>query len=81
MARTKSTLVDSIDDAVNHITKLFLQQCTYGAQTKALPSEFAACGQFIGEDAATIPQHGFHGISAALRVLGPCTSDECRALV
>jgi hypothetical protein len=81
VARTKSTLVDSIDDAVNHITRLFLQQCTYGAQTKALPSEFAACGQFIGEDAATIPQHGFHGISAALRVLGPCTSDECRALV
>src|SRR5438128_570593 len=60
---------------------MFLHQCAYGAQTKRLRNEYAACGQFIGGNAEAIEQHGLHGISAALRVLGPCPSDECRSIV
>src|SRR5215472_5153882 len=81
MASNEPNLVDRINDAQQRITSVFLRQCTSGAQTKRLPPEFAACGQFIGGDAEAIPQYGLHGISAALRVLGPCQSDECRSIV
>lgn len=76
------SLTEQIEDALQLITSEFLRQCTYGAQTKALSaSEFAACGQFLGQDAEAIEQHGLHGIAAALRVLGPCPSEECRSTV
>jgi len=81
VADSKHNLVDQIDVAQQRITDVFLRQCMYGAQTSALPGEFAACGQFIGDDAETISQYGLHGISAALRVLGPCQSSECRSIV
>jgi len=74
-------LVEQIGDALHRIEHLFRQQCAYGAQTKALPEVFASCGQFIGDDASEIPQRGLHGISAALRVLGPCKSPESIAIV
>jgi len=74
-------LIDQIDRALQRVTDTFLRQCTYGAQTTSLAAEFAACGQFIGDDAEMIEQHGLHGISAALRVLGPCQSEDCRSLI
>jgi hypothetical protein len=77
----KLSLVERIDEALQRVTEGFLRQCTHGAQTKSLASEFAACGQFIGGDAEAIEQHGLHGISAALRVLGPCQSEACRQVV
>jgi hypothetical protein len=82
MGSEKLSLSEQIDEALQAITTAFLRQCTYGAQTKVLAaSEFAACGQFLGQDAEAIEQHGLHGISAALRVLGPCQSEECRSVV
>lgn len=81
MDKNKKSLTEQIGDALQRITDRFLRQCKYGAQTTTLPKEFAACGQFIGDDAETIAQHGLHGISAALRVLGPCQSEECKPLV
>jgi hypothetical protein len=77
----KLNLIGQIDKALEHVTEVFLHQCTYGAQTKSLPPELAACGQFIGGDAEAIKQSGLHGISAALRVLGPCQSEECGQIV
>jgi hypothetical protein len=77
----KPSLIEQIDDALQCVTDRFVRQCTYGAQTKSLAAEFAACGQFIGDDAEAIEQHGLHGIAAALRVLGPCQSQDCRSLV
>jgi hypothetical protein len=81
VAKNKPNLLERIDEAQKRITEVFVQQCTYGAQTSILPEEFAACGQFIGDDAKTIDQYGLHGIAAALRVLGPCPSPECRLIV
>ena len=81
MTTNKLSLIDRIADAQQRITDLLLHQCEYGAQTKLLPPEFAACGQFVGGDAEAIQQYGLHGISAALRVLGACQSDECRRIV
>lgn len=76
-----ASLSNRINEAQQHIVSIFLQQCTYGKQTKDLPSEFAACGQFVAGSAKDIPQRGLHGVAAALRVLGPCPSPECRAIV
>jgi len=81
MATTEPSLTDRIDEAQQRIADQFLQQCTHGAQTKRLPPQFAACGQFIACDAEKISQFGLHGISAALRVLGSCQSSECGAIV
>jgi hypothetical protein len=80
VASAKTTLVDSIDESLQKVTDLFAYQCEHGAQTKSLPSEFAACGQFIGVGAG-IAQRGLHGIAAALRVLGPSQTDEARRIV
>jgi hypothetical protein len=74
-------LMERINEAQQHITAIFLRQCTYGEQTKRLPQGLAACGQFVGGPAEAIPQFGLHGVSAALRVLGPCPSDDCRLIV
>lgn len=81
MASDGSKLATAIDEALQRITEVFLRQCTHGAQTKSLPGQFAACGQFIGEDASRIEQRGLHGIAAALRVLGPCPTEDCRHIV
>jgi hypothetical protein len=81
MSNKQPNLIEQIASAQRRTTELFLRQCTYGEQTKILSAEFAACGQFIGEDAENIGQHGLHGISAAVRVLGPCQSQECRTVV
>jgi hypothetical protein len=81
VATTEPNLTDRIDEAQLKITQQFLQQCTHGAQTRRLPNEFAACGQFIAGEAEEIEQFGLHGISAALRVLAPCHSTECGAIV
>src|SRR5947207_12810239 len=70
-----------MEAALERITGVFVQQCMYGAQTKSLPTEFASCGQFIGDEAAKIEQYGLHGTAAALRVVGPSQSDTDRALV
>src|SRR5690242_1783092 len=72
----KSNLIERINVAQQRVTTMFVRQCGYGEQTKRLPNGLAACGQFVGAEA--IPQRGLHGISAALRVLGPCPSEECR---
>lgn len=81
MGEEHSTLAQQIELALQKVTDAFLQQCKHGAQTTSLSQDFAACGQFIGEDAKEIEQHGLHGISAALRVLGPCQSEDCRLIV
>ena len=81
MATTEPNLTDRIDKAQQKITQQFLQQCVHGAQTRRLPNGFAACGQFIAGQAEEIGQFGLHGISAALRVLAPCHSTECGAIV
>lgn len=81
MTQAEPNLTDRIEEAQKKITELFLRQCVQGAQTRKLPDEFAACGQFIAGNAEEIIQLGLHGISAALRVLGPCHSAECGAIV
>jgi hypothetical protein len=81
VSENATNLVAEIDRAMRRISDVFAQQCGHGAQSKSLPAEMAACGQFVGTDAQQIEQHGLHGMAAALRVLGPQTSDECRALV
>lgn len=81
MVSESPSLGGQIDNALEQITKLFLEQCTHGEQTKILPGDYAACGQFVGQDAAQIQQYGLHGISAALRVLGPCPTESCRVVV
>ena len=74
-------IVGDIDRSVQGIVEIFTQQCKHGAQTESLPPEMATCGQFIGDEARNIAQHGLHGIAAALRVLGTQSSEECRLLV
>jgi hypothetical protein len=81
VATTDPSLTDRIDEALQKITQQFLQQCTHGAQTRRLPGKFAACGQFFAGKAEEIEQFGLHGISAAIRVLSPCHSPECGAVV
>lgn len=81
MFNSAADLGRDIDEALERITDLFLQQCTHGAQTTSLGPTFAACGQFIGDDASTNLQGGLHGIAAALRVLAPCKSLGSRDLV
>jgi hypothetical protein len=76
-----SNLIAQIDRATRRIADVFAQQCEHGAQTRTLPADMAACGQFIGDDALRIEQHGLHGIAAALRVLGAQSTDESRQLV
>jgi len=75
------SLIGRINEAQQRVIELFLRQCKYGEQTKRLPEGFAACGQFVGGQAEAIPQFGLHGLSAAVRVLGPCQSEDCRATV
>ena len=75
-------LREQIEQSKAHVTELFLRQCTYGEQTKKLQNpQLAGCGQFIGANAAGIKQSGLHGMAAALRVLGDCDREECRAIV
>lgn len=81
MAELNAALRQRIDIALEKVTDLFVEQCQHGAQTDSLDDDFAACGQFIGEGARNNQQRGLHGIAAALRVLGPCQSVECRAVV
>jgi hypothetical protein len=75
----RPNLIERMNEAQQHVTAMFVHQCAFGEQTKRLPATMAACGQFVGAEA--IPQRGLHGISAALRVLGPCSSKECKEIV
>lgn len=72
---------EDLERARTEIARLLLEQCSQGRQTTSLPSEMAACGQFIGGDAARRSQRGAHGTAAALTVLGTLHSVQSTALV
>jgi hypothetical protein len=60
------------------IVERFVRQCKEGAQSRNLPEDVKACGQFLGTGS---PQRGLHGTAAALRVLGPNTTPDAQSLV
>jgi hypothetical protein len=70
-----------IDPALQQIERLLAEQCAHGAQTRDLPKEGAACGQFVGPGAKEKPQRGLHGTAAALRVLAQATATDAIELV
>lgn len=79
MYKTVDQLLKRIDQAKDQIRNLFLNQCTHGRQTRDLPGQAAACGQFL--NVLGSPQRGLHGTAAAIRVLGGDTRQETGDLV
>ncbi|MBS0264125.1 MAG: hypothetical protein JSS02_19470 [Planctomycetes bacterium] len=70
MQLSNKEIRERLDAARNKIISLFCDQCTHGAQTAALHDPLvAACGQFLGDSARTVPQRGLHGTAAALAVI------------
>ncbi|SRR6266567_1918355 len=69
-------------EAQRRLIQIFADQCREGEQTKKLPPEAAACGQFLGDPGRT--HRGLHGSAAAIRVLGDGGADardlSCRIL-
>lgn len=72
---------DKIVSAQSQIVRLFLKQCTHGAQTSALDDSTAACGQFLGMHATPRAQRGLHGTASALYVLANAASDDAGRIV
>jgi hypothetical protein len=70
-----------LDLALQKVEDLFADQCEHGEQSRGLPQNCAACGQFIGPTAKVKAQRGLHGTAAALRVLAEANSAPRTELV
>jgi hypothetical protein len=68
-----------IEEARRHIADRFLNQCIYGEQTRTLPLDVKACGQFL--HAKGSPHRGIYGTAAAIRVLAEDERPEVRRLL
>lgn len=60
---------DRVREARNRVERVIHDSCLNGRQSKVLPADQLACGQFIGEGARELEQKGLHGTAAALLVL------------
>jgi hypothetical protein len=73
--------VSDLRNARAEIASRIANHCAHGPQSRGLPPEVKACGQYLGPTDGGSGQRGVHGTAAALRVLGSTEGSDARDLV
>ncbi len=68
-----------LQEARRRVAEQFVRQCEHGVQSRGLPADVAACGQYL--NSLESPQRGLHGTAAAVRVLAQQSPNGATRLI